>query len=433
MDQCPLNPLNPLNGTHFADKIKMDLLPSSSRLERWPAVLLGSSQKRRRITAMTALACAMMVFCTLVMRMLGIEGTGMDAKVMHWWATLAPVGLLVALVLVRSGWSERFADASLSQFQLLWALGFNAAAYVIAGPVRALALPVLVIIMMFGIFSHTRREVLFLMVYAIVVYTAAILITALLVTPGISPMVLIAQLTIVLASILTSTLMCLQVQGIRRSLQQQKKELQQALQQIQHLAMRDHLTGLINRRQMSELMALELRRCQRSGRPLLLAQLDIDHFKAINDTHGHAVGDLALQIFANTALSHLRSSDVLARWGGEEFVLLLCDTEPDAATELLERVRSAVQAHTLVHGKHSIRMTVSIGWAQHQHSETLDETLQRADQALYDAKHGGRNRVVHGLAPQQLPVPVPVPVSADGSEIAPGPLLQPAGANTQPA
>ena len=230
---------------------------------------------------------------------------------------------------------------------------------------------------------------------------------------------LVAHLTIVMASLLTSTLMCLQVQGIRRYLRQQKKQLQDALQQIRHLAMRDHLTGLINRRQRSELMALELRRCQRSGRPLLLAQLDIDHFKSINDTHGHAVGDLVLQAFANTTLAHLRSSDVLARWGGEEFVLLLCDTEPDAATELLERVRSAVQAHTLPHGEHSIRMTVSIGWAQHQRGETLDEALQRADQALYDAKRCGRNRVVQALPPEPLEplsfaVPVPHPAPSRG-------------------
>ena len=403
-------------------------------LQRVSYLLLGAEAKQRRATAMTALAAAMMVCCSLVMRML-VSDSAVNTQAMLCWAALAPIGLLAALVLVRSGWSKRFADPSLSLFQMLWALNFNAVAYVIAGPARAVILPVLVIIMMFGIFSRDRRQTLFLMFYAMVLYTMAILATASLDFPRPALAVVVAHLTVVLLSLLAGTMMCLQVQTIRSRMRNQKHELQGALEQIQQLAMRDHLTGLINRRQMSELMALELRRCQRSGRPLLLAQLDIDHFKVINDTHGHAVGDLALQAFACTALAHLRSSDVLARWGGEEFVLLLCDTEPDAATELLERVRSAVQAHTLVHGKHSIRMTVSIGWAQHQHGETLDETLQRADQALYDAKHGGRNRVVHGLAPQQLPAPapVPVPVSADGSEIAPGPLLQPARANTQPA
>lgn len=346
---------------------------------------------------MTALATAMMVCCALIMRMLA-QDSAMNAQAVICWATLAPTGLLVSLVLVRSGWTERFADPALSMFQMLWALSFNAMAYVIAGPVRAVILPVLVIIVMFGIFGRDRRQTLFLMLYAMALYTLAILATAYLDTPRPVSAVVVAHLTIVLLSLLAGTMMCLQVQNIRAHLRRQKNELQHALQQIQHMAMRDHLTGLINRRQMSELMALELRRCLRTGRPLLLAQLDIDHFKAINDTHGHAVGDLALQAFARTALAHLRSSDVLARWGGEEFVLLLCDTEPDAAAELLERLRGAVQAHAMPHGTGPVRMTVSIGWAQHQHEETLEESLQRADRALYDAKRGGRNRVVQASA-----------------------------------
>ena len=380
-------------------------------LQRASDLLLGAEAQQRRATAMTALAAAMMVCCSLVMRML-VSGSGVNTQAVLCWAALAPIGLLAALVLVRSGWSKRFADPSLSLFQMLWALNFNAVAYVIAGPARAVVLPVLVIIMMFGIFSRDRRQTLFLMFYAMVLYTMAILATASLDFPRPALAVVVAHLTVVLLSLLAGTMMCLQVQTIRSRMRNQKHELQGALEQIRQMAMRDHLTGLINRRQMSELMGLELRRCQRSGRPMLLAQLDIDHFKAINDTHGHSVGDLALQAFAHTALAHLRGSDVLARWGGEEFVLLLCDTEPDAATELLERVRSAVQAHTLPHGEHSIRMTVSIGWAQHQHGESLDETLQRADQALYEAKRGGRNRVVHAPLPQTAPESAMAPRTA---------------------
>ena len=380
-------------------------------LQRGSDLLLGAQTQQRRATAMTALAAAMMVCCSLVMRML-VSGSGVNTQAVLCWAALAPIGLLAALVLVRSGWSKRFADPSLSLFQMLWALNFNAVAYVIAGPARAVVLPVLVIIMMFGIFSRDRRQTLFLMFYAMVLYTMAILVTASMDSPQPALAVVVAHLTVVLLSLLAGTMMCLQVQTIRSRMRNQKHELQGALEQIRQMAMRDHLTGLINRRQMSELMALELRRCQRSGRPLLLAQLDIDHFKAINDTHGHSVGDLALQAFAHTALAHLRGSDVLARWGGEEFVLLLCDTEPEAATELLERVRSAVQAHTLPHGEHSIRMTVSIGWAQHQHGESLDETLQRADQALYEAKRGGRNRVVHAPLPQTAPESAMAPRTA---------------------
>ena len=405
----------------------MDTEPAlpAPRWRRWKDCLLGQEERRRRNTAMTALAASMMLCCTLVVRLLAAEGNGMDLQLVHWWATLAPLGLLGALVAVRSGWSERFANPSLSQFQLLWALGFNAGAYVITGPVRALALALLVMTMMFGIFSRTRREVLVLMVYALAAYTAAIGFTGLRSsTSDLSPALLTAHLVIALTSILTCTLMCLQVQSIRSYLRRQKDELRQALQQIQFMAMRDELTGLVNRRQMNELLVLELHRCQRSGRALLLAQLDIDHFKAINDTYGHAVGDQALQAFADTAGAHLRSSDVLSRWGGEEFVLLLCDTPPAAAADLLERVRCAVAAHTLQHGAGPVRMTVSIGWTQHQHGEPLQATLQRADQALYAAKHGGRNRVVHAAAPP-LAVPVPQPGAVPAPAPAPAPAAEP--------
>ena len=371
-------------------------------MQRISVWLLGSEKRRRRKTLMTALATAMMVYCTLIMRML-VESSGLNPQAVAWWAAIAPAGMLVILVLVRSGWSERFADPSLADVQMVWALSVNAAGYVIAGPVRALALPVLVIIMMFGIFSHDRRHTWYLFFYAMGLYAVAILLAAMLDAPRPAWTVTFAHLTIFMASLLTSTLMSLQVQGIRRHLREQKNQLQNALQQIRQMAMRDELTGLVNRRQMVELMALELRRCERSGRALLLAQLDLDHFKTINDTHGHAAGDLALQAFAQTSVAQLRGGDVLARWGGEEFVLLLSDTEAGATSVLLERLRSAVQAQHVRHADQVIRISVSIGWTQHRQGESLAETLQRADQAVYQAKREGRNRVVQAEARSNAP------------------------------
>ena len=359
----------------------------------WSGCLLGSDKKRRHRTAMVGLATCMMVCCTLVMHGVALGG-GMNMRALAWWTTFALGGLLAALLLVRSGWSERCADPSLTLFQMQWALTCNAVAYVIAGPVRALILPVLVIILMFGIFGQGRRQTLFLMLYGMLLYTLAVLAAAYLDDPRPAIEVVLAHLTIVLLSLLAGTLMCLKVQRMRARLRRQKGELETALSQISDLAMRDDLTGLVNRRQMTELIHLERVRCQRSGRMLLLAQLDIDHFKAINDTHGHAAGDRALQLFADTTVAHLRAGDVLARWGGEEFVLLLSNTPPEAAAELLERVRCAVATLLMPHGDTSIGMTVSIGWTQYQRGELLQQTLERADQALYAAKNQGRNCVV---------------------------------------
>ena len=144
---------------------------------------------------------------------------------------------------------------------------------------------------------------------------------------------------------------------------------------------------------MTDVMQFEERRSQRNGRPLLFAQLDIDHFKRINDTHGHATGDRALQAFASTVLNAVRDTDVLARWGGEEFVLMVTDTPCEHARDLLERIRLAVAAMEIPHATGTLHMTVSIGLAKHVPCDTLDHTLDRADQALYTAKALGRNRI----------------------------------------
>ena len=374
------------------------VLPTADANPRWLTRLLGNEEKRRRRTTMAGLASVMMVCCAFAMHVLAVGGD-MNPRVVHWWSLFAISGLGVALVLVRSGFSERFADPSMTGFQMHWALTCNAVAYVIAGPVRALVLPVLVIILMFGIFGRDRRQTVFLMLYSMGLYTLAVLGAAYLESPRPTHAVVAAHLTIVLLSLLAGTMMCLQVQSIRARLRGQKRELEIALVKIRELAMRDDLTGLFNRRQMTELMALELLRSERSERHLVLAQLDIDYFKAINDQHGHNAGDQALQLFASAVVSELRSGDVLARWGGEEFVLLLCDTRPAHAAELLERLRSGVERLPIVFGGSQVQMTVSIGWTVHRRGEPLESTLARADEALYKAKRQGRNQIAHAPAP----------------------------------
>ena len=140
---------------------------------------------------------------------------------------------------------------------------------------------------------------------------------------------------------------------------------------------------------------LEHARAQRSRQPLLLALLDLDHFKAVNDTHGHAAGDVALQSFAQTVHGCVRASDLLARWGGEEFLLLMANTHPADGTRLLERVRATVAATPVaLPGGTQLSLTVSVGLAELAPGESTAALLQRADAALYGAKRLGRNRVL---------------------------------------
>ena len=314
----------------------------SAYWRRWTDWVLTTDKRQRIRLAMSGLAALIMVFCLVVMNSVAAAGLASTSEVRVWTAC-SVLGLIAVYAAIRSGWSRRFKDPALTLAQILYAITCCAAAFVIAGPARGVTLPILAIILMFGIFGLTTR-----------------------------------------------------VQSTRQHLRRQKAELAQALEQIRQLATHDDLTGLLNRRAMLDRMQLEQRRSLRSGSPLLIAQLDIDHFKAVNDTHGHAAGDLVLQSFADTVRRNVRDTDVLARWGGEEFVLLLCDTPAADAVALMERLRQAVQAMQVPvpQGGGPITVTVSIGLARHTPADPLAGTLERADQALYAAKAGGRHPVL---------------------------------------
>jgi diguanylate cyclase (GGDEF)-like protein len=159
-------------------------------------------------------------------------------------------------------------------------------------------------------------------------------------------------------------------------------------------AEQDPLTRLLNRRSFERQARHEAQRAQRSDGPWALLMIDIDHFKRLNDSLGHAAGDVALVAVADALRLALRTEDLAARWGGEEFVLLLVGTPPDAATQAAERIRAALAALPLTHQDRAFSITASIGVAAAHGAMDLVAVLQRADEALYAAKAGGRNRVV---------------------------------------
>jgi diguanylate cyclase (GGDEF)-like protein len=167
-------------------------------------------------------------------------------------------------------------------------------------------------------------------------------------------------------------------------------------------AVTDPLTGVGNRRFFMEQAERELARALRSARPFALLMMDLDHFKLINDAHGHDAGDAALQSFVACVLESLRPGDVLARYGGEEFCALLPETDAAAAASAAERIRAAIGEAGYTWGETRRDLTVSIGVAQWQPSRTLGEVISRADRALYEAKAEGRDRVVVATLPVLL-------------------------------
>lgn len=171
-------------------------------------------------------------------------------------------------------------------------------------------------------------------------------------------------------------------------------EQEKAEGELLRLATTDPLTGVLNRREFTALAEQEALRSRRYGRPLSIMIMDIDHFKKLNDTYGHAAGDKALQRFSSICCNALRNIDVFGRWGGEEFVALLPETTVEQAEVIAERLRRLVSENVLTYEEHKISLTVSIGLAQYRDGESgIEEPLARADAAVYDAKKAGRNRV----------------------------------------
>ncbi|MDN4545366.1 diguanylate cyclase [Pseudomonas sp. C32] len=176
-----------------------------------------------------------------------------------------------------------------------------------------------------------------------------------------------------------------EAQGYREHLEEQRQK-----------ALIDPLTGLPNRAAWSERLEDEVKQWQQHGNTLLLAMLDLDHFKRINDNYGHLAGDKVLKIIAGVLRKRLRGTDFIARFGGEEFVLLMPSMVPAAGLKLLENLRAAIEACPFHFKGEPVTITISMGMTALRPGEHSDQALKRADQALYRAKNAGRNRVEPG-------------------------------------
>jgi diguanylate cyclase (GGDEF)-like protein len=168
-----------------------------------------------------------------------------------------------------------------------------------------------------------------------------------------------------------------------------------AEKRLRKLAVVDALTGLHNRYHFQQVWDLELARLRRSAGQACVLMVDLDHFKAINDTHGHLVGDRVLVEVGRVLKQGVRDVDALARWGGEEFLLLMPDTSLDVALLVAERLRTGISACVLGDQAGEVRITASFGLTELRSDDSLSQAIARADQAMYRSKTQGRNRVSH--------------------------------------
>jgi diguanylate cyclase (GGDEF)-like protein len=174
-----------------------------------------------------------------------------------------------------------------------------------------------------------------------------------------------------------------------------QRQLREENERLTELAATDDLTGLLARRFLESHLRGLVAGATRHGRALSLVMLDVDNFKAINDTHGHSVGDQVLRAVVDRVRGRIRADDLLGRWGGDELILVLPDVGFDGAMTMAEALRQRIEAPAISAGAHPVAVTLSLGAAEWRHGESVTELVERADLAMYEAKAAGRNQV-HG-------------------------------------
>jgi diguanylate cyclase len=184
-----------------------------------------------------------------------------------------------------------------------------------------------------------------------------------------------------------------------RESEQQIAELQNELEKTSNLIRHDQLTGALNRHGLEEAFEKEVARTQRRRTPLCLALLDIDNFKKLNDSFGHATGDAALIHLIGVIKETMRPNDLVARFGGEEFIILLPETPLADATQALQRLQRELTKHYFMHDNQKLLITFSAGVTEYRTGEQQTAIIKRADGAMYEAKNAGKNQVVAIAAP----------------------------------
>ena len=305
-------------------------------------------------------------------------------------------------LVIRSGLNLRLKSGrSLAIPQSAWAMVGITWSYAITGPARGAVILIMILVVVFTLFELTPAKARAVAAAAFAMLAATMVAKA--VTdpgrydPRVEAMhVLFSGIVLAASYVLAVRIGRLRARLVdqRTRLELQREELAEALERIRTLATRDELTGLPNRRAAIERMNNELAVRARPEPMMSLALIDIDHFKRINDSHGHAGGDAVLRRFSERAQSVLRRGDVLARWGGEEFLLVMPATGVAQGMTALDRIRQVMQAQAFDEVAPGLKVTFSAGVAECLGAHDLDAAVARADAAMYEAKRAGRNRLV---------------------------------------
>lgn len=298
---------------------------------------------------------------------------------------------LLMLYWVISGRSQHFSDPSFTLPFMLWSIAYISVMLLYAKDLRPVLMLVYLTVMPFGVFRLSWKGYLGVCLFTMSFYTGVMLYLQhngnRLLTPELEVFLGIT----LLACMLVYTVIGREFTILRHAYKRKNTELRHALARIEELAITDELTGLFNRRYLLRVLEKQRALANREGLPFVLAFIDIDHFKPINDIHGHRIGDQVLAELSRQLKMSIREVDLAARYGGEEFVLLLSGLTLEGAGRALDRIRVSVAENNF--SEANIPLTVSVGVAQFHPSEECEALLSRADRLLYEAKRAGRNRI----------------------------------------
>lgn len=317
--------------------------------------------------------------------------------VAHSLTMVAGAMFVMFYTLVRSGVTQRMPDPVLTLPHAVLSITLCVVAYCMLGDIRGNVLILMAQAIVASMFRLKPVQVLGLGLYTVTIFLFGVVGLSLYDDQRYPWATGLTHFVVGGATLLTLALIAKWVSDIRVRIGDQARELSDTVKTLRQMATQDMLTGLLNRRVMMDTLEAEVKLMERHGHPLTLAIIDLDHFKHINDTHGHHVGDEVLKAFARLSEVSIREVDRMARWGGEEFLCLLPRVHADEAVSAIDRLRLAM-ADTRIAAHPQVKVTFSAGVAQARAGETIDQWIERADHALYEAKRLGRDRCV--IAPE---------------------------------
>lgn len=317
---------------------------------------------------------------------------------MEWQAiagflVLIPAINITLYIIFRTGLNLKFRDPSLTIIQMCAAILVTMYGMYFANESRGVLLLVYILILIFGIYKLNTRSFLYVSAFTLVTYGIDIALLNYFRSDTVNLNIEYLQFLVLSMVLVAFSIIGGHISSLRRNLRISRTELEKSLTIIKEMSIRDDLTGVYNRRHLMELLEHEYHRISRGGAHFSVAMLDIDHFKSVNDTHGHLTGDEVLKAVSDVIRNSLRSADFCGRYGGEEFLLVMTQTNINGALLCAERIRSTIEQSRFTSLGPNFRVTVSLGVTEFTGKEDIPTMIARADKALYHAKESGRNRV----------------------------------------